>query len=243
MRRKVYCITCGIERNPKCKPGQCQECRTKDKQTSKRQSEKEYLESIGYELVNDEPFINKHLSPVYTLIRKECGHEYTATYGNIRKQIITTGISPCSICGKETQKQKLIERNEQGCPEKSRIALAKYNAIQTKEALERYQTVEYKSFLEYAKSVRFLSEKTFYTFYYEINPHNLKRGKEYQLDHIVPIHYCFHNNISIEQCASKENLQMLSTFENRKKHHRLDEKSKVLINEWSQSFDKICSAK
>jgi len=235
MRRKVYCITCGKERNYKCKPGQCQDCRTKENRISKRQSEKEYLESVGYKVILPDPILNHHLKPVYNLVRTECGHEYTATYGNIRKQIIMTGITPCSICGVETKRQKIIDRNKQGCPEKAKEAFARYNAIRSQEALERYQSKEYLDFIEYTKYVRFLSDKTFCEHYYEINPHNLKRGKDYHLDHIVPIHYCFHNGILAEQCASKENLQLLSTIDNREKHHKLTEESLQLLKVWEHN--------
>lgn len=233
MKRKLYCVTCGTERNPKCKPGQCQDCRTKENRIRKREEEILYLESIGYKVIDSKPILNKHLKPVYNLIRIECGHDFSAVFGNIQKQLIEYGMLPCSVCGKEIQKNKTIERNKLGCPEKAKEAFAKYNMLRSAEALERYQSKEYNDFIEYTKYVRFLSDKTFCEHYYEINPQNLKRGKDYHLDHIVPIYYCFHNNISAEKCASAENLQLLSNEENRQKHHKLNDASYILLEKWS----------
>lgn len=52
-----------------------------------------------------------------------------------------------------------------------------------------------------------------------INPNNLPQGLAgtdgaYHLDHIVPIRYCFDNNIPEELCAHYENLQMLGWNDN-----------------------------
>lgn len=46
----------------------------------------------------------------------------------------------------------------------------------------------------------------------------------YQLDHIIPIHYGFHNNIPAEDIGNIKNLQFITWEENSKKKHYYDDR-------------------
>lgn len=59
-----------------------------------------------------------------------------------------------------------------------------------------------------------------------------KRGKDFHLDHIVPIQYGYRNNISPELIGGKENLQILTRDENFKKGLKITDKAKELLNKW-----------
>jgi hypothetical protein len=77
-------------------------------------------------------------------------------------------------------------------------------------------------FKKYSGKVRRLSEKNYAMNADKINPNNYPRticGVEggYQLDHIKSLRQCFDENISIEQAASVDNLQLLPWKENLRK--------------------------
>lgn len=82
-----------------------------------------------------------------------------------------------------------------------------------------YNTNEYK---KYCRRVRRLTEIEYSKYVDEINPHNYPRtlcgiDGGYQLDHIRGVSECFYSNVSIEECASKSNLQMIPWKNNLKK--------------------------
>jgi hypothetical protein len=79
---------------------------------------------------------------------------------------------------------------------------------------------------EYSYKVMRLSEHNYKNNKSIINPEGLPRGKcgvdgVYQLDHIIPIHYGFINNIPVEIIADTSNLQMLSWESNRIKSNNV----------------------
>lgn len=81
-------------------------------------------------------------------------------------------------------------------------------------------------YAQYCYAVHRLSESTYTKYKHIINPNDYKRTKAgidggYQLDHIVPIHYGFTNNIAPEELAKLENLQMLPWELNRNKGHKV----------------------
>jgi hypothetical protein len=74
-------------------------------------------------------------------------------------------------------------------------------------------------FYEYSKKVHKLTKSNYHKHKHVINPNNLPRGRAgvtgaYQLDHKVSIHFGFMNNISPEQIAAVDNLQLLTWKEN-----------------------------
>lgn len=99
--------------------------------------------------------------------------------------------------------------------------LKKYNIIR------EYETDQYN---DYKNKARRLTEKTYAIHKDKINPNNYPRtlcGVDggYQLDHIISVVDCYKNGISIEECASLENLQMLSWIDNLGKRTNDNKKS------------------
>ena len=87
-----------------------------------------------------------------------------------------------------------------------------------------------REYWDFYNKVVWLSEKTYTQYKNEINPNDYPRtlcgvDNGYQLDHIISIDFGWKNNMTIEELSSKENLQMLSWCENRKKSN------KVLVND------------
>ena len=75
---------------------------------------------------------------------------------------------------------------------------------------------------KYVRKVRYLSETNYAKYKEIINPDDYPRtlcGVDggYQLDHILGVRECFDKGISIEECASLQNLQMIPWKENLQK--------------------------
>ena len=73
------------------------------------------------------------------------------------------------------------------------------------------------SFVAYRRQVRDLSNKNFIKYYHDINPLNLRRGKNFHLDHIVSIMCGFSQNIPYEEIAAPSNLRIIPALDNIKK--------------------------
>jgi len=81
------------------------------------------------------------------------------------------------------------------------------------------------SFRAYSNRVHWLSERTYQMYQQEINPNNYPRTLcgilgGYQLDHMVSIKKAFEMGMLEENCASRDNLQMLPWKINRSKHSK-----------------------
>lgn len=119
----------------------------------------------------------------------ECGHTFETYPGNVLHRNID-----CPTCGKNKRSEQLtqtvIDRHEEWVKTASEWKI-------------------------YKSKVTSLTVKTYNKYKDQINPNNLPRGKAgilgaYHLDHLVPIRYCFDNNIPESVCAHHTNLQMLS---------------------------------
>lgn len=73
------------------------------------------------------------------------------------------------------------------------------------------------SFVAYRRQVRELSNKNFIKYFHDINPLNLRRGKDFHLDHIFSIMCGFLQNIPPKEIAAPSNLRIISAPENIKK--------------------------
>ena len=212
MRKPVYCLTCGKERNPKCRPGQCVDCRTHDKQKNQLAKEHHFLKENGYIiLTKGQPPRNNLGKAVYELIRSECGHNYTAVFHNIRKQIVSLGIAPCTICGAEKRMNACMS-----------AFIDKYG-----------RDYDISNYEDYRSRVRNETEKTYRLQQQAINPNDVDRGRtEWHLDHIVPVIYGFKYAIAPELIGSVQNLQMLPFDHNIRKHAHLTKEAKALLKKW-----------
>lgn len=73
------------------------------------------------------------------------------------------------------------------------------------------------AFVAYRRQVRDLSNKNFNKYYHDINPLNLRRGKDFHLDHIVSIMCGFSQKIPYEEIAAPSNLRIIPALDNTKK--------------------------
>ena len=117
-----------------------------------------------------------------------CGHTFDAYPGNV----LYRGVD-CPTCGIELRSEQLTKTSKNRSIEYQKTASA-WN--------------------KYRHKVYALTRQAYSTHKSLINPNNLFRGKAgvenaHHLDHIVPVRYCFNNNIPEEMCAHQDNLQML----------------------------------
>jgi hypothetical protein len=111
--------------------------------------------------------------------------------------------------------------------ENDHISLKKYSSFTRKQQKWRCSRCYYDSiglklsedeiikFEKYQKQVRALTAKTYRMFKSVINPNNLKNSKDgYHIDHKYSIYEGFKSNVDVKIISSKENLQMLSSFDN-----------------------------
>lgn len=102
--------------------------------------------------------------------------------------------SGCAICSREQMVKNRIEKGHAIAPE-------------LKDPFDLYR-----------ETVRKLSNHNFRKYYHDINPLNLKRGKDWHLDHIISIAAGFANNIPAAQIADPSNLRIISAKDNRSKN-------------------------
>ena len=122
-----------------------------------------------------------------------CGHTFTAT----SKNLLTRHVS-CPVCARECKNSVLT-------------ACSKARSEEWQKTASEWKI--------YKSAVTKLTRKNYTNNKHIINPDNLPTGKAgtegaYHIDHIVPIRYCYNNNIPVEICAHPSNLQMLGWREN-----------------------------
>ena len=193
------CSQCGKEERTASKSAICQDCYKANKKLEQAEQEKTKLQELGYELVSG-PTYNKFGKREYSLIRKACGHLYTARFDNIMSSVNDNGFTPCSECGAKIRIDKCLTGFKD-----------KYG--------RDYSTFDRSKFEDYQILVRIKSDDTFEKFKdHFTNGGALKRGKtDHHLDHIVPIKVCFDYGISVEVASSKENLDLVPYQDNLKK--------------------------
>lgn len=69
-------------------------------------------------------------------------------------------------------------------------------------------------FVSYRNLVRQLSNQNYIKYYYDINPENLRRGKEFHLDHIISIYVGYVSGLSVQEISHPKNLRIVPAKEN-----------------------------
>lgn len=197
--RDRICPQCGKEEHTASKSEICQDCYKANKKLEQAEQEKIKLQELGYELVSG-PTYNKFGKREYSLIRKACGHSYSARFDNIMSSVNDNGFTPCSECGAKARIDKCLTGFKE-----------KYG--------RDYSTFDRSKFEDYQILVRIKSDDTFEQFKdYFTKDETLKRGKtDHHLDHKVPIKACFDYGISVETASSKDNLNLVPYLDNLKK--------------------------
>lgn len=151
----------------------------------------------GLEIISDwdgNVGVGKDSAPVDVTVRNtKCGHTFTST----AKNLLTRGVE-CPICAK-TYKTNIINH------------WSELNSARWRQTATDWKI--------YKSTVTKLSRVSYQQNKHLINPSNLPTGKAgtegaYHIDHIVPIRYCYNNNIPPDICAHYTNLQMLGWREN-----------------------------
>lgn len=231
-KTKKCCCDCNIPIHPKCSGINCKECHYKQKQQNTIDNNIKELLSFGYQQVSF-LHLDRNGHNIFVCYNPNCNHFVEMKMVNFRSLFNNNKKLSCSICNTELKRNKLVQRNKEWT---SPVAIEKFkkaNEIRAQEARERRKSKEFLDRQNYYDLVSLISNANFREFYYDINPLNLPRGREYHLDHIVPIDYCFKNNISAELCASKENLRMMSGKDNVRKGTNLINEAKELLKKWN----------
>lgn len=143
---------------------------------------------------NGQRVSDKNNAPIYVTVRNtECGHTFTSNAVNLLTRNIT-----CTVCGKKERSEKLTQ-----------TSLARS---------EEWQKTA-SDWKIYKSEVTKLTKKNYKQYKNTINPTDLPTGRAgtegaYHIDHIVPIRYCYNNNIPVAIAAHPDNLQMLGWRDN-----------------------------
>jgi hypothetical protein len=134
----------------------------------------------------------------------------------IENKMLTTGAHKWWKTATEEEKKNVYEKRTQ--------TNIKNNNLIDRKILNIFD--EYKN---YKKEVQHKSNITYKKHKKEIDPNSL-RGKGYQLDHIYSISTGFKNKIDPKILSIKENLRILSSFDNNSKNNKCDiSKDKLLL--------------
>lgn len=232
-KTKKLCSNCNIPLHPKCSGIICKDCRHTQKIKNTIANNIKELLSFGYKKV-EYLYLDKNGHNVFKCYNPSCNHFVEMKMVNFRALFNNYGILSCPTCNTELKRNKLSQRNKEWT---SPIAIEKFKKANQRRATEAIERRKSKEFLErqnYYDLVSLISNANFKKYYYEINPLNLPRGREYHLDHIVPIDFCFKNNIPAELCSSKENLRIIKGKDNVRKGANLINEAQELLEKWKK---------
>lgn len=173
----------------------CKQQRTEQDYEQKRQDNINKLYERGIIIVDSSYDGRRHFEQ-HTKVKVKninCGHQFESSPANLLANNVE-----CPICADEKRKQCLNQSS-------------KYRSKIWQQTADQWEL--------YKSKVTSLTKKNYNKHKKQINPKNLPRGKAgqpnaYHLDHIVPIRFCFENNIPPEVCADPTNLQMLHWNDN-----------------------------
>ena len=148
---------------------------------------------------------------MYDITNTKCGHRFKVTVLNLFKNE-----NYCPECGNKDKYKQLSNRN-----------LARQRP---KEVIDSYNL--YKNYV-LTQTRRLYSEHK-----HVINPKNLLITRvdlhedAHNLDHVVPIVYCWENRIDPDLCASLENIRVMKARKNISKNKKLTKEAETLLTKW-----------
>lgn len=200
------CQTCGCERHPVAKPGNCQICHIKQKRQRHEDDYRNRLEILQYDVHSYDQA--KGIHGKIEVTNRECGHTFTAKLDNI-----LNGFTKCGVCGPKT-----------------RIKAA---AIKYVELFGRnYDLTKWN---DYKKEAWIHTNVYYKANRHILNPMGLPRKKAgshpdaINVDHIIPMIYCFKNSLPIELATDPLNIRVISAVENLQKKQKLTEETEALL--------------
>jgi hypothetical protein len=195
---------------PVCCRSECTE-----KVLEKRKRNLQSLKDRGFEILSD--WDGRRVNDIsnvptkVTVRNMKCNHRFTSE----AKNLLARGVE-CPICATQYKTNHLnasVERRHQ-------------KWIKTATSWQLY-----KSEVTSHTRATYLANK------HTINPNNLPSGRAgkdgaYHLDHIVPVRYCFENDIPAKICSDLSNLQMIPWRENIASKARLKGKIPVIFEQF-----------
>ena len=166
-----------------------------------RDAAKQLMYDRGFEVLSE--WAGEQSTTIKIRVRNRlCQHEFDSAPGNLLHRDVI-----CSICNNEVKVQRCLVNNQ--------LSRDKY-----------YLTAS--EWQQYKSEVQSLTRQSYIEHIATINPLNYTRGlngvaNAYQVDHIVPIRWCFDNNVPPEVCAHYTNLQMLPWLQNSAARARIKE--------------------
>lgn len=176
--------------------GGCPECtklqREQNDYIPKRKAFIQNIVSRGFEILSEYDDMQP-LNDKFTVRNIKCGHIFNTR----TKNIISRNIN-CPICNTKRKREVFQQLNKD--------RQAEYQLTASDWNIYRHEVYQ-------------LTRETYKHNKQIINPNNLFRGRAgvdgaYHLDHLVPVRYCFDNNIPPKLCAHASNLQMLHWNDN-----------------------------
>lgn len=212
IHEQKYCRNCGIKtplisKTKGYRDYCCQACTTEHVRKIRLENAIKKLDDFGFDYHGGYGYTHSYVD----VTNRKCGHTFSVRYLNI-----FTNPDYCPTCGNAIKYEKLVARNVAGAKD------WKYR----------------ESFDEYRRMVNLLTARTYRKYKHEINPLDLPKGRidthenPHHVDHIVPVKYCFENEIPPSRCASKENLRMMPALENMKKYSKITEDAKNVLTKW-----------
>ena len=207
--QNIECLLCGyiFKAIPKGKvnnfrkynkPG-CLKCVAKERYKDDVERIQNQLKDMGY-ILHEEYKTNK--TPTLLSNSNCCNRPYRT-----RLDFVLQGNSICRPCNDDAKRKRLEEANE----------------LRYKNAAARLHGCAL-----YRLTVRHLSEKAYTANINKLNPKGKIRKRSGQkgvhLDHIVPIVWCFRNNIPEDICSHPDNLRIINSRWNAKKWSKLPSK-------------------
>ena len=197
---KMECLVCGCEWSAtpiskkqtfkKYGVGGCPECNKTKKQKAHKRVQDHYINELAKRhitIISEYTGLRSTTHKV-TFHNSKCGHTFTTYPG-----YLISGGTDCTVCGTIERSRKLTKTSTD-------------NSIEWRKTAPDWKI--YRNNVHSLTSVVYKANKN------TINPKKLMRGKAgvtgaHHLDHIVPVRFCFDNDIPPEICADKTNLQMI----------------------------------
>jgi hypothetical protein len=219
----IECLECGniFNATPKSKMNNykkwgiigCPDCTRSKRYAPSRDKNIKQLEKMGFKLLSEYTHIHCYITVIN--LNCGCGRPFKTKANNL-----LNGVSYCRPCNDEKKRELFIN----------------FNRIRSEKSLKKLR-----GFKRYRKQVRLLSEDVYNNNKNEFtNEGELIRGRnKYHLDHIIPITFCYRNNIPEELCAHIDNLRLLSENENIFKKNSPSMGIPEIFKEHIQSFSLI----
>lgn len=205
---KLKCLECGstFRATPKSKMMNfkkygatgCPDCTKNKRQSYINENNTDKIKSLGFTILSPYKGVHEKIKVINN--NCSCGRAWWATANNILMEK-----SFCKPCNDDDKRNRMNYWNN-------------FRSVKALEKLEGFDL--------YRKQVRLLSESNYRTYKNDLtNGGKILRGRKLNhLDHIIPISFCFKNDIPIDVCADISNLRLITEAENIKKNNYILER-------------------